>query len=1088
MMKRTIVLIITAIFLLGLLEVAEAQSMFSEDKNYVVTCIPRKAASDVSALSSLDCIQSVEYLDEWGRSLQNIQIGITPSLKNLATYQEYDFMGNPNKSWLPVKFSRTKGYFISLDSLKSNSTNMYNGERYGYSLSIFENSPLNRLEEKYAPGDLWVGDPTGYLFSYEVLSSSSICRYAATSGGNDTIVSIRLTGMYEAGDLLVKEERDEDYHVKIVYTDKLGRRILEEEEGQHRTYYVYDDRSQLRAVLPPQLSDSLTTVGVSWSSSSSNLLRQYAYLYTYDGEGRCSHKRLPGTSWIYYYYDQSGQLILTQDGNLRKQGEYMFTIPDIHGRIALLGICKNNYSFLSNPLHDVNVRAIPDNRDDILKGYNVDGITLSSPMVQIANYYDDYEFMGKNGIPSFNGSILSNELIYGYGICSNKNPIGLQTGQLVRLTDGSYIFQAIYYDERGRIVQRHSTNHLGGGERIWYAYNFSGELTKSKHKHTVAGEMELEECYSYDYDHVGRLIDVYHQLNDTRRIHLLSCSYDELGRVENRKVHDLEASLLSYTYNIRDWLVKIKGDLFAQSLEYISGGSVDWLDYQYGSEQTKYGYMFTYDMLDRLTMAEHWEGRAWQPTNNANKFTEKITAYDKNGNILGLQRYGQIGADTFGLIDNLLLTYDGNQLKAVNDTAKYSAYNNRFEFKDGAKVAVEYAYDANGNLIKDLNKNITDIQYNYLNLPSLIQFGDGSSISYLYDANGVKLRAMHVIDGVTATTDYCGNAIYENGVLGLLLTNVGYITFADKVYHYYLQDHQGNNCVVINQTGEIEEMNRYYPFGGIFSSTNDTQHYKYNGKELDANKGLNWYDYGARHYDAALGRFMVADRFSEKYVSLSPYQYAANNPVNIVDINGDSLSISKSTNTEDVVLAIFNGLQDGTDVAMKWNNGVLDPTSIEQQARNTSDFFLQDLYEIASNKKMVELSIANKNTYKMNDKIINENWDTPYDFNTSEYGAECESLMLLGGSMVGKLIEGNLGQTLVPDRDLASGKKSVGKNVEVLINGRGTLNHRTVGIAHEFGHVILYLRNKPFSHTQEGVDPFVYGRNDKMLKRLGYGK
>ena len=233
---------------------------------------------------------------------------------------------------------------------------------------------------------------------------------------------------------------------------------------------------------------------------------------------------------------------------------------------------------------------------------------------------------------------------------------------------------------------------------------------------------------------------------------------------------------------------------------------------------------------------------------------------------------------------------------------------------------------------------------------------------------------------------------------------------------------------------------------------------------------------------------MVADRFSEKYVSLSPYQYAANNPVNIVDINGDSLSISKSTNTEDVVLAIFNGLQDGTDVAMKWNNGVLDPTSIEQQARNTSDFFLQDLYEIASNKKMVELSIANKNTYKMNDKIINENWDTPYDFNTSEYGAECESLMLLGGSMVGKLIEGNLGQTLVPDRDLASGKKSVGKNVEVLINGRGTLNHRTVGIAHEFGHVILYLRNKPFSHTQEGVDPFVYGRNDKMLKRLGYGK
>ena len=61
--------------------------------------------------------------------------------------------------------------------------------------------------------------------------------------------------------------------------------------------------------------------------------------------------------------------------------------------------------------------------------------------------------------------------------------------------------------------------------------------------------------------------------------------------------------------------------------------------------------------------------------------------------------------------------------------------------------------------------------------------------------------------------------------------------------------------------------------------------------------------------------------------------------VNIVDINGDSLSISKFTNAEDVMLAIFNGLQDGTDVTMKWNNGILDPTSIEQQVRNTSDFF-----------------------------------------------------------------------------------------------------------------------------------------------------
>ena len=51
-----------------------------------------------------------------------------------------------------------------------------------------------------------------------------------------------------------------------------------------------------------------------------------------------------------------------------------------------------------------------------------------------------------------------------------------------------------------------------------------------------------------------------------------------------------------------------------------------------------------------------------------------------------------------------------------------------------------------------------------------------------------------------------------------------------------------------------------------------------------------------------------------------------------------------------------------------------------------------------------------------------------------------------------------------------SGKRSTNGNVQVIINKNGSLNHRTVGLAHEFAHVILYLRNKPFGHTQPGVD------------------
>uniref|UniRef100_UPI00359C951A RHS repeat-associated core domain-containing protein n=1 Tax=Bacteroides caccae TaxID=47678 RepID=UPI00359C951A len=64
------------------------------------------------------------------------------------------------------------------------------------------------------------------------------------------------------------------------------------------------------------------------------------------------------------------------------------------------------------------------------------------------------------------------------------------------------------------------------------------------------------------------------------------------------------------------------------------------------------------------------------------------------------------------------------------------------------------------------------------------------------------------------------------------------------------------------------------------------QPYKYNGKELDRKDGLDWYDYGARYYDAALGRWHVVDPMSEKYYGVSPYLYCVNNPILLVDPNG----------------------------------------------------------------------------------------------------------------------------------------------------------------------------------------------------------
>ena len=64
------------------------------------------------------------------------------------------------------------------------------------------------------------------------------------------------------------------------------------------------------------------------------------------------------------------------------------------------------------------------------------------------------------------------------------------------------------------------------------------------------------------------------------------------------------------------------------------------------------------------------------------------------------------------------------------------------------------------------------------------------------------------------------------------------------------------------------------------------QPYKYNGKELDQELGLNTYDYSARYFDPALPRFTTVDPHAENYYSWSPYAYCANNPVKFIDPTG----------------------------------------------------------------------------------------------------------------------------------------------------------------------------------------------------------
>ena len=480
---------------------------------------------------------------------------------------------------------------------------------------------------------------------------------------------------------------------------------------------------------------------------------------------------------------------------------------------------------------------------------------------------------------------------------------GSLTGSAVTVSGSSTkIYKGYYYDVKGRVTKVVQNNLLGGYDVTNTVYTFTGQPATVTHSHTASGKSTRTEVYTYSYDHADRVSKVEHTLGGTK-ITLADYTYDSFGRLSTKSLHGSAANKLTYAYNLRSWLTGITSTRFTQNLYYNTGvgtarynGNISSMTWKSGNESTVRGYKFTYDGLDRMLNATY--GETAGISTNANRFSENVTGYDKNGNIKGLQRYGQLSSAAYGMIDNLTLTLNGNQLNRVDDAVAASTYNGDFEFKNGANAADEYSYDANGNLTKDLNKGISGITYNFLNLPNAVTFSDGSTITYTYGADGTKLRTVHKIGSTTTTTDYCGNVIYENGVQKLLLTEEGYITLSDSKYHYYLKDHQGNNRVVISQSGTVEETSHYYPFGGVFASAGNVQPYKYNGKELDTKKGLNWYDYGARHYDAVLGRFITVDALYDKHFKVSPYVYCGNEPVGRIDPDGNDWRVQTHYNRE----------------------------------------------------------------------------------------------------------------------------------------------------------------------------------------------
>ena len=290
------------------------------------------------------------------------------------------------------------------------------------------------------------------------------------------------------------------------------------------------------------------------------------------------------------------------------------------------------------------------------------------------------------------------------------------------------------------------------------------------------------------------------------------------------------------------------------------------------------------------------------------------TYYDANCNITAISR-GGMETEVNGTridIDDLTLSYSGNQLMQVTDSGEDSGEYGVMEFIDHSNVANEYAYDANGNMTRDLNKGIANITYNLLNLPGEITFSDGRKVKYIYTADGAKVRTTYfdTTGSQTLQVDYCGNYILRNGVVDRILTPSGYIK-NDTVYSY-VKDYQGNIRSIVRQDGAVVESTDYYPYGNPFTTAGAVQPNKYGSKELDRMHGLDLYDSEARWYDSLLGRTTTMDPLAEKYYSLSPYLWCAGNPVRFVDPDGRIIKMPANSTAEQV-FSVLGNLQALTD-------------------------------------------------------------------------------------------------------------------------------------------------------------------------------
>ena len=757
-------------------------------------------------------------------------------------------------------------------------------------------------------------------------------------------------------------------------------------------------------------------------------------------------------------YDSRDRLVLSQDGEERADSpnRWSYSQYDAQGRVVETGELVLSQA----QSHEELQRAASKSENYLPSG------------TRTALQYTAYD--------SYPSGCTPFQATEGYSESYNAYPVGQATCVQSRefITD-EWETVTTYYDDYARPIQAITAKGQTKTSRVDTEYDFLGNVVKLRE--TQSDGMSLETVNTYDSR--SRLLSSVTTKNKTEQA-VMKYGYDAVGRLVEKRYGNTVEKL---GYNVRGWLTSKESAAFKMQLRYeqpeggatacYNGNICEW-EWSHGTNPILM-YSFAYDSFGRLASANQQQasGNGWAEL--AANYVEKGITYDRNGNIRTLQRTA-VGNP----VDDLIYGYRGNQLVSLSEQVRTSQAGD--VYLPGNTASGMYEYDSNGNLTKDIRKGL-EYKYNRLNLLEEVWKDGEMKAQYNYLADGTKLG---VRDGSGKIGyDYVGSVVYKvvDGRREFDCAVVGDVHFTANGIRYALTDQLGSVRALIDEDGNVVQQNDYYPFGAKIAhddyADSDDNRFLFSGKESQELLDLNAYDFGARMYDASLGRWNMVDPLGEKYVNLSPYNYCANSPQLFNDPNGTVLMLRG--NIGEIIMALYNGLDEGTSLELKFHNGILDPYSIEWEAMRNSNLFLQDLYEIVMSDKIVELSFSKQNKYLFDGKFTMIDFEEPYDYDSRQDLWEIHWAKVRGESY-GKRISGNLGQTLMPNARTDSKKSSTNENVQIIINSKGNINHRTMGLAHEFGHVILYLRGLPYSHQQLNVDKFINIRIKEMSERLGY--